>query len=288
MSQTYTTTALVLKRRDHNENDRLFCLYTKDYGKLDVLAKGTKKISSKLNPYMEPFYLVKVMIAKGKIFDKLANCNVIEGYQNLRKDLLGFALINYLAEITDNLIMGQTQSGEKFDLLIKTLEILEQEILKRAASADGLVRQAHHKLSKANPELVEGLTMTASAEKEKLLLIANLYGLKLLSLLGYQPEIKRCLICHKGILLTKNIFDFSHGGVICEDCKKVCLIEDYVLVSDQVIKLLQLGQEKELDFFSNLGIDQDIIKQFNQVVYQLLLVNMERPLRSIDFLQKLP
>jgi len=256
MSQTYTTTAIVLKRRDHQEHDRLFCLYTKDFGKIDVLAKGTKKIVSKLNPYLEPFYLIKVMIAKGKVFDKLANCNLIEGYQNLRQDLFGFALINYLAEITDGLIHGQTQNNEKFNLLLKILEILNQTIGKK--------------------------------EKEKLLLLANLYGLKLLSLLGYQPEIKRCLMCHKGILLTKNIFDFSHGGVICEDCKKVCLIEDYVLVADQVIKLLQLGQEKDLDFFINLGIDHDMIKQFNQVVYKLLLVNMERPLRSIDFLQKLP
>jgi len=255
MSQTYTTTALVLKRRDYQEHDRLFCLYTRDFGKIDVLAKGTKKISSKLNSYLEPFYLIKVMIAKGKGFDKLANCNLIEGYQNLRQDLFGFALINYLAEITDNLILGQTQSYDKFDLLLKTLEVLDQEIGKKG--------------------------------KEKLLLLANLYGLKLLSLLGYQPEIKRCLICHKGILLTKNIFDFSHGGVICEDCKKVCLIEDYVSVADQVIKLLQLGQEKDLDFFVNLGIDQDTIKQFNQVVSKLLLVNMERPLRSLDFLQKL-
>ena len=272
MGQTYNTTALVLKRRDHNEHDRLFCLYTKDYGKIDVLAKGTKKISSKLNPYMEPFYFIKVMIAKGKGFDKLANCNLIESYQNLRQDLFGFALINYLAEITDNLIMGQTQSGEKFDLLLETLNILDKEISRETASADGSTK----------------LTMTASAAKEKLLLLANLYGLKLLSLLGYQPEIKRCLICHKGILLTKNIFDFSHGGIICEECKKVCLIEDYILVSDRVIKLLQLAQEKDLDFFSNLVIDKDTTKQFNQVVSKLLLVNMERPIRSIDFLEKLP
>ncbi|OGY41849.1 MAG: DNA repair protein RecO [Candidatus Buchananbacteria bacterium RBG_13_39_9] len=255
MSQTYTTTALVLKRRDHNEYDRLFCLYTKDYGKIDVLAKGTKKIVSKLNPYLEPFYLIKVMIAKGKVFDKLANCNLIKPYQNLRQDLFGFALINYLSEVIDGLIHGQTMSSDKFELLINTLDILEEEI--------------------------------SNSDKERLLMLANIFNLKLLNLLGYQPEVKRCLNCHRGILLPKNVFDFSHGGIICEQCKKVCLIEDYILVSDQVIKLLQLAQEKDLDFFSNLGIDQDTIKKFNQIVYKLLLVNMERPLKSIEFIKKL-
>ena len=256
MSQTYTTTGIVLKRRDYQENDRLFCLYTKDFGKIDVLAKGTKKIVSKLNSYMEPFYLVNVMVAKGKVFDKLANCNLIKSYQNLRQDLFGFALINYLAEITDDLIVGQTLKKDKFELLLNCLDILNDNISKLA--------------------------------KENLLMITNVYNLKILNMLGYQPEIKRCLNCHKGILLTKNIFDFSKGGIICEDCKKVCLIEDYILVSDGVIKLLQLAQEKDLTFFHNLENNKADIKQFNQVVYKLLLVNLEKPIRSYDFLQKLP
>lgn len=247
---------MILKRRDYQENDRLFCLYTKDYGKIDVLAKGTKKIVSKLNPYLEPFYLIKVMIAKGKVFDKLANCNLIKPYQNLRQDLFGFALINYLSEVINGLIHGQTMSGDKFELLINALDILEE------------------KISKGN--------------KERLLMLANIYNLKLLNLLGYQPEIKRCLLCHKGILLTKNIFDFSHGGIICEDCKKVCLIEDYILVSDSVIKLLQLAQDKDIKYFADLEINHEVLIEFNKLIYRLILVNIERPLKSYDFLQKLP
>ena len=56
MSQTYTTEGIILKRKDYQENDRLFTIYSKDYGKIDLIAKGTKKISSKLNSYLEPFY----------------------------------------------------------------------------------------------------------------------------------------------------------------------------------------------------------------------------------------
>ena len=258
MSRTYTTTGIVLKRRDYLENDRLFCLYTKDFGKIEVVAKGTKKITSKLKGYLEPFYLVKLMIAKGKFFDKLANCNTIKSYDNLRADptLLGFALINYLAEGTDGLISGHISQSDKFNLLLETLDILEQEI------------------AKDMPE-----------KKERLLFIANLYFLKLLALLGYQPEIRRCVMCHKGILLPKNVFDFSKGGLVCEDCKKICLIEDYIKVSDSVIKILQLAKEKPLEYFITLLVEINDLKALNKVAEKLVLVNMEKPLKSVDFIK---
>jgi DNA repair protein RecO (recombination protein O) len=254
MSKTYTTTGLILKRRDYLENDRLFIVYSKDFGKIELLAKGTKKISSKLNSYLEPFYLIKIMAARGKGFDKLANCNLVKSYQNLRNDqsLFGFYLLNYLSEVTDGLIIGQTLKNDKFQLLLELLDLLEEKI--------------------------------NQASQLKLLGLVNVYNFKNLNLLGYQPEIKRCLNCHKGILLTKNIFDFRQGGIICEDCKKVCLIEDYILVSDGVIKLLQLAQEKSLADFISLENHFDDLKQFNQVVYKLLLINLEKPIKSVDFL----
>jgi DNA repair protein RecO (recombination protein O) len=256
MSRTYTTTGIILKRRDYQENDRLFCLYTKDFGKIEVVARGTKKITSKLKGYLEPFYLVKFMIAKGKVIDKLANCNTIKNYENLRNDpaLLGFGLINYLAEGTDGLISGHVSQSDKFNLLIETLNILEQEIAK-----------------------------DLSEKKERLLFLTNVYFLKLLGLLGYQPEIQRCVMCHKGILLTKNIFDFVKGGLVCEDCKKICLIEDYIKVSDTVIKLLQLAREKPLEYFVALSVVSDDLKEFNNVGQKLVAVNIEKPLKSLDF-----
>lgn len=245
-----------MKRRDYQENDRLFCLYTKDFGKIDVVARGTKKITSKLKGYLEPFYLVKLMIAKGKVIDKLANCNSIKCYGNLRNDptLLGFGLINYLAEGTGGLISGHTSQCDKFDLLLETLNILEKEI---------------------NNDLPE--------KKERLQFMANIYFIKLLGLLGYQPEIHRCVLCHKGVLLTKNIFDFTKGGLVCEDCKKVCLIEDYIRVSDGVIKILQLAKEKPLDYFLTLPVENTDLNALNRVGEKLVLVNMERPLKSIEF-----
>ncbi|MBN1325678.1 DNA repair protein RecO [Candidatus Falkowbacteria bacterium] len=261
MAQTYNTTGLILKRRDYQENDRLFYVYTKDHGKIEIVAKGTKKISSKLNSYLEPFYLVNLMIAKGKVFDKLANANIIKSYENLRndKELIGFFLINYLSEIIYNLILGQTPQNKKYELLIELLDILDVEIIKEREN-----------------------------KKEWLLFLSNIFMLKFLNHLGYRPEIQRCLVCHKAILLTKNIFDFSRGGVICEDCKKVCLIEDYIKVSDKVIKLLQLAETKDLKYFLSMTNGHDEINEFNKVLQRLILVNTERPIKSMEFYKVVP
>lgn len=256
MSQTFTTSGIIIKRRDYQENDRLFYVYTKEHGKIELVAKGTKKITSKLNAYLEPFYLVNLMIAKGKFFDKLANANVVKSYTNLRNDknLTGFFIISYLSEIIDGLIVGQTPQNKKYDLLLELLDILNEEIVKER-----------------------------KLKKEFLLMLTNIYVLKLLNLLGYRPEIQRCLICHKAILLTKNIFDFSRGGIICEDCKKVCLIEDYIKVSDSVIKLLQLAEIKDLKYFLDMKVNLPEIDEYNKVIQRLLLVNMEKPIKSQEF-----
>ena len=39
--------AIVLSRRDFREFDQIVSLYTKEKGKLEVLARGVKKITSK-------------------------------------------------------------------------------------------------------------------------------------------------------------------------------------------------------------------------------------------------
>ncbi len=256
MSNTYNTIGIILKRRDYQENDRLFCILTKDFGKIDLLAKGTKKISSKLNSYMEPLYLIKIMAAKGKGFDKLANVDLINPYENLRNEetLFGFYAINYLSEVFDTLIHGKTETAEMFELLVNLFEVLDEKI--------------------------------NDYDKQRLLMLVNAGILKFLDLHGYAPQIHRCISCHQGLVLPKNLFDFSQGGLVCENCKKVCLLEQCVEVSDQVIKLMKLIEEKELKQIIDFDFPIEILNEFNNLVFKLILINTEWPIKSLDSLRK--
>ena len=64
---TYQTNAVVLKREDIFEADRLYHLYTEDFGKVKAIAGGVRKINAKLTGHLEPFNLVwvELMTKKG-------------------------------------------------------------------------------------------------------------------------------------------------------------------------------------------------------------------------------
>lgn len=62
----YTTEAIVLRRTDYGEADRIVTILTPEYGRLSVLAKGVRKPSSKLAGGIEPLATVQLTIRKGK------------------------------------------------------------------------------------------------------------------------------------------------------------------------------------------------------------------------------
>jgi len=64
---TYQTNAIVLKREDIFEADRLYHLYTEDFGRVRAIAGSVRKINAKLTGHLEPFNLiwVELMTKKG-------------------------------------------------------------------------------------------------------------------------------------------------------------------------------------------------------------------------------
>ena len=88
--------AIVLSSRDFREFDQIISLYTKEQGKLELLARGVKKIISKNSAHLEPFSNVFIEIAKGKEIDHLTKVVPIMFFPNIRKDLSKSLSAGYL------------------------------------------------------------------------------------------------------------------------------------------------------------------------------------------------
>ena len=65
----YRTEAIVLRRSELGEADRVLTIYTPQWGKLRTIAKGVRRPASKLRGHLELFTRAKLLLARGRNLD---------------------------------------------------------------------------------------------------------------------------------------------------------------------------------------------------------------------------
>jgi len=161
----YRTLGIIFKKEDRAEADQLFTVYTKDFGKLEVLGKAIRKISSKLRSGAEIFYLSEIEFIQGKTHKTLTDAILIEKFENLKNNLNKLKIAYKISQVLDNLVSGQEPDEKIWQLLNETF-------------------------GKLNKLEISNL---------KLELLYYYFFWNLVSLLGYRPEINNCTIQGKKI-----------------------------------------------------------------------------------------
>jgi len=159
----YRTQGFILKKEERGEADRIFTIYTKDFGKLEILGKAIRKIRSKLRGGVELFYLSEIEFIQGKTHKTLTDAILIKSFPNIRKDLERLSIACRVAEALDNLVGGEEKDEQIWQLLSESFE----------------------KLSTIN--------------NGRSSVIYDYFFWNLVSVLGYQPELKNFSICGKKI-----------------------------------------------------------------------------------------
>jgi DNA repair protein RecO (recombination protein O) len=174
-----STNAIVLRSLNQGEADRLVILYTEARGKLSALAKGARKPKNSLAPLTQLFAYSHLLLVKGKTFFIITQGRLKHSFLSLIEDMERFAFASSIVELLDRMTEEEEADKDVFDNLLAHLYVMERA---------------------KDPEL-----------------IARSWELKLLSHLGYKPELENCLIC--GRKVEGNIFfSPSSGGVICSNC----------------------------------------------------------------------
>ena len=119
------TQAIVLGRTDYGEADRILTLLTPDQGKLRLLAKGVRRVKSKLAGGIELFSVSTITFVRGRgEIGTLVSTRLVKycGHivEDLDRTMLGYELIKQLNKITED------EPGEEyFDLLKQAFEALD-------------------------------------------------------------------------------------------------------------------------------------------------------------------
>jgi DNA repair protein RecO (recombination protein O) len=245
--RTYRSEAIVLRRVDFGEADRMLTLYSREFGKIQALAKGARKPQTRKAGHVELFMRSNFMFAKGKNIDLVTQAELVEPYAALRDDLVRTTYAAYMAELIDGLTADADRDLAKYDLLSKALGWL--------------------------------------AESDNSLLVARYYELRLLSLAGFQPQLFHCVSCREPIEEQDQFFSAELGGLLCPACQGAD--RGARPISSSAVKVLRHLQSHKWEHVKDLRLRGKLRRELESTMHFYLRHILERNLKSAEFLFRL-
>jgi hypothetical protein len=141
------TEAIVLRRRNWGEADRILTLFSAQRGKFRAKAVGIRKPRSRKAGHLELFMRSMLLVARGRELDIVTQAETLEAYRPLRDDLLRSAAASYVAEMIDRFSPDESGSPAAFALLDQTLQAL------CSAPVPQLVRHFDRRWRPGSPQL---------------------------------------------------------------------------------------------------------------------------------------
>ncbi|HJY98105.1 MAG TPA: DNA repair protein RecO [Patescibacteria group bacterium] len=123
--RSYSSEGIVLARRNFGEADRILVIFTKNTGRLSLIAKGVRRPKSRKRGHIEVFNQVAFQASSGKGIDIMTEAEVIDDFSEIRKSLKKVSLAYYLAEVVGRITHDNEANSELYDLILETYEKLK-------------------------------------------------------------------------------------------------------------------------------------------------------------------
>lgn len=123
--KSYKTEAIILARRNVGEADRILTVFSKYYGKLRVVAKGVRRLTSRKRGSLELFNIVVIFLVKGKSLDIITEAETKDNFNQWKGDLLKVGIAYHLAEVVNKLTREEQEHKKVYELLHKAYSELE-------------------------------------------------------------------------------------------------------------------------------------------------------------------
>lgn len=243
--RTYRTEAIILRRKDIGEADRILTLLTPGRGKLRAVAKGIRKPRSRKAGHLELFTRSNLLLASGRDLDVITQAQTVDAHRPIREYLIRGAYAAYSVELMDKFTPEQQESPELYKLLRDMLGWLS---------------------------LGENLAHTA-----------RYYELRLLGLAGFQPQLRQCVLNGERIVAEDQYFSPTEGGAVCARCGKGR--PGLLPISMEALKYLRYFQAQPHPRIVGLRLRPAVLQEMEHVLHRYITVLLERQLKSVEFLK---
>ncbi|MGN1051432.1 MAG: DNA repair protein RecO [Acutalibacteraceae bacterium] len=179
----FRTKALILREQSIGEKDKIVTAFSFERGIFRAFAKGAKNIKSQNCAGTQMFTLSRLYVHENKGGFLITEAKAEKTFLGVRNSLEGMALSEYFSELTLSLVPFEEPHDDVLKLLLNSLYLISK------------------------------------GEKD-LLIIKSVFEMRLMSLLGYMPNLVMCPKCGKYESEVMNFIPQS-GELYCSTCTNI-------------------------------------------------------------------
>jgi DNA repair protein RecO (recombination protein O) len=248
----FKTHAIVIRSLPYGESDKVVTFFTRDFGKLKAIIKGARRSRKRFQNALDLFSHLRLLFfdREGMGLVRGESCDILDSFPRIREDLKKILYGNYFVELMNEMAADREANSEAFDLLLSFLFLLE----------------------KMEPE--EGLL--------------RMFEVRMLSLFGYRPDMKRCGLCKKGWEDLKGIsilFSPEKGSLICQVCSRG--LRDLSPLSWGTARLIERISQMELQKIHRLSFTLQALSESRELLPNFITYQLGKELKSLKTLNRI-
>ncbi len=230
------TKGIIISESNMNDFDKMVTILTPN-GKIGCSAKGARRPKSLLMAGTQFLCFGEYLIYESASSYHINSCETIEVFYSIRTDLDKLKYASHITKIINDVTYENQNTYKILQLYLNTLYMISQDA-------------------------------------KDLEFILSVFKLRLLSILGFTPQINRCTSCKNENNLT--YFSLKDNGFKCENCGKVdksavqisnstmTAIRYIILADAKKIFSFQISDEnlQELKMISKLYLNEKLEKEY--------------------------
>jgi len=244
-------TGLIISSNQLKEANRLTTIFTRERGKVKVIAKGANKTLSRKNYNLDSLNLINFSVyLSNSEFNIITETTLINDFTILKKDFLKIKIAYYIFEILNKFLVEEIIIPGLFDKILEYLITLSN----------------------------------VSSEEQKICLLVYVQ-LALLEDFGYLPELNNCIICLNKLNPNgKRIISYDEIlGYVCDKHFDIMSNKDN-LIENKIIKIQKYFLNSNLKDIYRLKLDKVLIMKLFTLQNTWIESILEKKIKSYSLL----
>ncbi len=125
IAHTFSSEGMILGRKNYGEADRMLSIYSKNMGRISMIAKGVRKPKSRKRGHIEIFSYIKYQVVTAKGMFIMTEAEVIDDFASIRLSLKKISLAYYFIEVLAKITHEGQANDDLFYLLLNFFKELK-------------------------------------------------------------------------------------------------------------------------------------------------------------------